>query len=106
MSAINIIYKSRNYTIKDNLRDRIEEKISTLSKFDPTIRQVEVEIIKENNDSRGDKDHKANISVTGKGKFQRAETASFSAEAAFDESFEVVKRAIRKARDKMISSKR
>lgn len=106
MGNINIIHKSRNYTIKPALRDKIDEKITTLEKFDPTIMQAEVEVIKENNNARGDKTFKANISVSGKGKFQRAESASFSAEAAFNESFEVVKRALRKSREKMITTKR
>lgn len=101
---MNIIIKSRNMPIKDDVRELTYDKLETIDRVDPTLGDIEVEYLFEPNPARGsDGQYKVHFTAYSKHGTQRIESVAGSPRDAFDDGVSRLQRVLRKQRDKAIS---
>ena len=97
---MDVVIHARNGALASDFKEKVEEKLLTMSRFSVPIDRVEVEVLHEPNPRQGKHSHRVVITSHGTGPLIRAEGAEFNDLAAFDAAMKVFDLQIRKLHEK------
>lgn len=95
-----IVIHSKNAHLAEDFTTIVEQKLTSMQRFNVVIERVEVEIVHEQNPRQGKKSHKIVIASYGAGPAFRSESAEFNDLAAFDQAVENFELQIRKLHER------
>lgn len=97
-----IVVKGRNSEISERFRQRVEEKLHRIDKFDSRqrIHRVEVEVTHEKNPRQHDRAARVEMTLRSKGPVVRAEATSADQHSALDAAIDKLETRLRKAADR------
>lgn len=83
----NIKYTNRsNKDIEETFKELVEKKITSVTKLDPSVHEVEVTLTESDNPSHGEDSHKIDVNAFGAGTSYNATDRGSSFEHAIDGS--------------------
>lgn len=91
--------------ISKDLRERVERKIASVTKLDPTIQSVEVVLSVSENPSRGGDSHRVDVNAAGTGESYNATARAATFEASVADVTEKLRRQLRRAKEVRTVSK-
>ncbi|MET0952874.1 MAG: ribosome-associated translation inhibitor RaiA [Aeromicrobium sp.] len=97
-----IVVNGRNSEISERFRERVEEKLSRLQKYDSRqkISRVEVEVTHEKNPRQHETAAKVEMTLRSKGPAVRAEASSTDQHSALDSAIDKLESRLRRAADR------
>jgi ribosomal subunit interface protein len=97
-----IVVNGRNSEISESFRERVEEKLLRLEKYDSRqkISRVEVEVTHEKNPRQHDKAAKVEMTLRSRGPAVRAEASSTDQHSALDAAIDKLESRLRRAVDR------
>ena len=101
-----IVIHARHAELAEDFREIVQEKLTSMERFNVTIDRVEVEILHEQNPRQGNHAHRVILTSHGSGPLMRAEAAEFNDLAAFDAAIKNFELQIRKHHERSKSHNR
>nr|WP_280257619.1 ribosome-associated translation inhibitor RaiA [Nocardia wallacei] len=95
-----VVVKGRNVEVPDHFRIHVEEKLSRLERFDPSIYLFDVELFHERNRRQRKSCQRLEITVRGKGPVARSEACADSFYAALESAVEKLESRLRRSKDR------
>ncbi len=101
-----IVVVGRHTEVADRFRQHVEEKLSKIEQYSPTVRRVDVEVTHENNPRLADKRERVELTVRDKGPVIRAEASADDRFGALDLALAKLQERLRRANDRKHSKNR
>lgn len=95
-----IVVKGRNVEVPDHFRIHVEEKLSRLERFHPSVYLFDVELLHEKNRRQSKTCQRIEITARGKGPVIRAEASAESFYAALETAVDKLESRFRRYRDR------
>lgn len=97
---MDVVVTSRHCQVSDAFREFVAEKVTRVEKLNDRLVRVEVEVSAERNPRQHDQASRVEITVRGKGKVIRAESAAEDKRAAFDLALDKLMAQLRRLADR------
>ena len=97
---MDVVVTSRHCQVSDGFREFVADKVTRLEKLNDRLVRVEVEVSAERNPRQHDQASRVEITVRGKGKVIRAESAAEDKRAAFDLALDKLMAQLRRLADR------
>jgi ribosomal subunit interface protein len=97
---MDLVLKGRGVRITDQIRSTVEHKLAKISRLDPRVRRIEVEVSDERN-PKIDGTHAVHVACTSSRHVFRAEGAGHGIDAALDQAVAHLERQITSYRGKL-----
>ncbi len=95
-----IVVRGRNVEVPEHFRQRVEDKVGQLERFDGKLSRIDVELFHEKNPRQSHNCQRVEITLRGKGPVVRAEAAAPDFYAALDLAAGKLDHRLRKAADR------
>jgi len=97
---VDIVVRGRHLDVSDSFREHAADKLERVSRFDPRLTGVDVEVVKQQNPRLADAAIRVELTCRGSGPVVRAEASAGDKTVAFDTAFSRLEERLRRAHDR------